>query len=48
MQSPSAILYPADVPCPGPLPSSGLFNRVCDLCLFPYPDVCSSVSVCDV
>ena len=28
---PSVILYPADVPCPGPLPSSDLFNHVCDL-----------------
>ena len=25
--------YPADVRCPSPLPSSGLFNHVCDLCL---------------
>ena len=25
---------PADVPCPGPLPSSDLFNHVCDLGLF--------------
>ena len=31
---PSIISYPADVPCPGPLPSSDLSNHVCDLCLF--------------
>ena len=30
-QSPSFILYPANVPCPGPLPSSDLFNHVCNL-----------------
>ena len=40
MQCPSVISYPADVPCPGSLPSSDLFNHVCDVCLFPYPDVC--------
>ena len=45
MQCPSVISYPADVPCPGPLPSSDLFNHVCDLCLFSYPDVCFSVPV---
>ena len=36
----SVISYPADVPCPGPLPSSDLFSHVCDLGLFSYPDVC--------
>ena len=30
----SVISCPADVPCPGPLPSSHLFNHVCDLGLF--------------
>ena len=38
-QCPSVISYPADAPCPGPLPSSDLFNHVCDLCLFSYSDV---------
>ena len=47
-QCPSVISYPADVPCPGPLPSSDLFNHVWDLGLFSYPDVCFSVPVCDV
>ena len=47
-QCPSGISYPADVPCPGPLPSSGVFNHVCDLCLFSYPVVCFSVPVCNV
>ena len=28
---PSVISYPADVPCPGPLPASGLVTSVCDL-----------------
>ena len=27
------------MPCPGPLPSSHLFNHVCDLCLFFYTNV---------
>ena len=40
MLCPSVISYPADVPCPGPLPSSDLFNHVCDLGLFSYPYVC--------
>ena len=31
---PSIISYPADVPCPGPLPSSDLSNHVCDFSLF--------------
>ena len=39
-QCPSVIWYPADMPCPGPLPSSDLFNHVWDLGLFSYPDVC--------
>ena len=29
MQCPSVIPYPATVPCPGPLPSSDLFNHMC-------------------
>ena len=33
-QCPSVISYPADVPCPDPLPSSDLFNHVCDLYFF--------------
>ena len=33
------ISYPADVPCPGPFPSSDLFNHVCDICDFSNPDV---------
>ena len=41
----SVISYPADVPCPGPLPSSDLFNHICDLCLFSYPHVCFSVPI---
>ena len=40
------ISYPVDLPCP--VPSSGLSNHVCDLCLFSYPDICFSVPVCDV
>ena len=40
MQCPSVISYPADVPCPGPLPSSDLFNHVCNLCVFSYPHGC--------
>ena len=36
------------MPCLGPLASSDLFNHVCDLGLFSYPDVCFSVLVCDV
>ena len=48
MQCPSVISYPADVPCPGPLLSSDLFNYVCDLYIFSYPDVCFSVQECDV
>ena len=32
--------YSADVPCSGSLPSSDLFNHVCDLSLFSYPRVC--------
>ena len=28
------------MPCPGPLLSYDLFNHVCVLCLFSYPDVC--------
>ena len=36
----SVIPYSADVPCPGPLPSSDLFNHACDICLFSYPDAC--------
>ena len=47
-QCPSVISYPADVPCPGSLPSSDLFNHVCDLCLFSYQHVCFSVPVYDV
>ena len=47
-QCPSVISYPAYVPCPGPLPSYDLFNHVCDLGLVSYPDVFSSVPVCDV
>ena len=39
-QCPSVISYPAGVPCPGPLPSSDLFNHVCDLCLFSDPARC--------
>ena len=27
------------LPCPDPRSSSDLFNHVCDLCLFSYPDV---------
>jgi len=46
MLCPLVILYPADVPCPGPLPSSDLFNHACDVWLFSYPDVCFSVLVC--
>ena len=45
---PSVIPYSADMPWPGPLPSSGLFNQVCDLRLFSYPDVCFSVPGYDV
>ena len=30
------------------LTSLDLFNHVCDLCLFSYPDVYFSVPVCDV
>ena len=45
-QCPSVILYCADVPCQGPLPSSELFNHICDLCLFSYPDF--FVPVCNV
>ena len=37
-QCPSVNFYPVDVRCPGPIPSSDLFNRVCDLCLFSKPD----------
>ena len=48
MRYPSVFSYPADVPSPGPLPSSDLFSYVCDLGLFSYPDVCFSVPVCDV
>ena len=48
MQCPTVISYLADVPCLGPLPSSDLFNHVCDLGLFSYPDVCLSVLICDV
>ena len=44
-QCPSVISYPADVPCPGPLSSSGFFNHVCDLCLFSYPDFVLSLYV---
>ena len=40
MQCPSVISCLADVPCPGPLPFSELFNHIYDLCLFSYPDVC--------
>ena len=47
-QCPSVISYPADVPCPGSLPSSDLFNHVYDLCLFSYPGVCFPVPVFDV
>ena len=38
-QCPSVISYPADVTCPGPLPSTDLFNHACDLYIFYYPDV---------
>ncbi len=48
MQCPSIISYSADVPCPGPLPASDLFNHVCNLCVFSYPDVLFGVLVCDV
>ena len=44
----SVISYSVGVPCPRPLPSSDLFNHVCYLCLFSYPDVCFSVPVCNV
>ncbi|KAK2163882.1 hypothetical protein NP493_1445g00091 [Ridgeia piscesae] len=37
-QRPSVISYPADVPCRIPIPSSDLFNHVCYLGLFFYPD----------
>ena len=47
-QCPSVTSYPADVPCAGPFPFSDLFNHVCDLGLFSYPNVCFSVPVCDV
>ena len=33
MQCPSVISYPAEVPSKCPLPSSDLFNQVCDFCL---------------
>ena len=36
---PSVISYSTDVPCPGSLPSSDLFNHAYDLGLFSYPDV---------
>ena len=32
----------------GPLPSSDLFNHVCDLCVLSYPDEGFSVLLCDV
>ena len=48
IRSVQVISYPADVPCPGPLPSSDLFNHVCDHCIFSYLDICFSVPVCDV
>ena len=44
-QCPSVISYPADVPCPGPLPSSDLFNHVCDLGLFSFSEVCFSIRI---
>ena len=40
MRCPFVISYPADMHCPGPLPSSDLFKHICDLCVFSYPDVC--------
>ena len=46
MQCPLVMSYPADMHCPGPLPSSDLFNHICDLFVFFYPDVCFSVLVC--
>ena len=33
------VIHSGDVPCPGPVLPSDLFNQVCDLCLFSYPDV---------
>ena len=47
MQCPLVISYSADVHCPGSLPSSDLFNDICDLCLFSYLDVYVPVPVCD-
>ena len=44
----STIGYPADVPCPGPLPSSDLFHHVCELCLLSYLDICFSVPICNI
>ena len=38
---PIGYLVPADVSCPGPLPSFDLLNHVCDLSFFSYPDVLS-------
>ena len=38
MQCPSVISYSANMPCPGRLLASDLFNHVCDLCLSSYPD----------
>ena len=46
MQCSSVIPYPANVPCPGPLPSSDLFNHMCDFGLFSFPHVSFSVHVC--
>ena len=37
MQCSSVISYSADVPCPGPRPSSDLFSHVCDFCFFLLP-----------
>ena len=37
---PSVTSYPVDVLCLGPLPSSHLFNHVCDLWFFSNTDVC--------
>ena len=40
MWCPLITSYHAYMLCPGPLLSSDLFNHICDLCVFSYPDVC--------